>query len=373
METNGTVPASADQGSSGSEQGVPSIGDILRNSPFMKQLTDVERGSLPDDTSDAPAPGELDGDDDDVPPPSDGDGNAEDNDDDSIPEGDEGSEDSTDTQPTGELPTEDDIDWEYKVPVKVNGEVKHFTLEELRKGYATNQHLSGEGRKLGELRKQIEAERDEKLQEVVQLGTALHAQLESEEKGYASEYHAIKEKMEKAIEDGDGYEAKELKAQITEVQKKYWSARERKDELGTQIGARVAQAREEEQQKQLDHFNANIGKVMPDFNRDVAGQIRDFALAEGVPPALLDQLFDPNVIKFINDYRVLKTKTTTGAEKRKAAPVAKNVPTRKGTPEKAKQQQRDTDLRSRVFSGSSNRDDQLSYLKGISKLGSKLR
>lgn len=370
METNGTVPAQADQGSSASEQGIPNLGDILRNSPVLNQLNDIERGSLPELEEDAPAPGDSDRNDDDVPPPSDEHGNANDND--------EGSEEGTDDEDSKDtrsdsLPSDDDIDWAYKVPVKVDGEVKYFTLEELRKGYATNQHLSGEGRKLGELRKQIEAERDEKLQEVIQLGSTLHAQMESAEKNLAGQYHDLKERMEKAIEDGDGYEAKELKTQLTAVQKEYWSAREQKEALGAQVGEQVAKAQEEEQKQQLAHFNENIGKVLPKFDQKMAGDIRTFALKEGVPETLLNQLFDPHVIKFINDYRILKDKASTGAEKRKAAPVAKQIPVRKGTPERAKQQQRDTDLRSRVLSGEGDADSQMAFLRGLSKINSKLR
>ena len=370
METNGTVPAQADQGSSASEQGIPNLGDILRNSPVLNQFSEGERGSLPKLDEDAPAPEDSTGNDDDVPQPDDERGNA--NDDDEGSEEGNGGEDSKDTQ-GGDLPTDDDIDWAYKVPVKVDGEVKYFTLEELRKGYATNQHLSGEGRKLGELRKQIEAERDEKLQEVIQLGSTLHAQMESAEKSLAAQYHDIKEKMEKAIEDGDGYEAKELKTQLTEVQKEYWAAREQKDALGKQVGEQVAKAQAEEQERQLAYFNEHIGTVLPKFDQKMAGDIRTFALKEGVPEGLLNQLFDPHVIKFINDYRVLKEKSTTGAEKRKAAPVAKQVPTRKGAPEKVRQQRQDQDLRARVFSGEADADSQMAFLKGLSKINSKLR
>ena len=367
METNGTVPASADQGSSASEQGIPNLGDILRNSPVMKQLTAEE--SPPPKDEDAPAPGDSTGDDDDVPQPDDEHGNANDSDEGSE-EGDD-AEDSKDTQ-SSDLPTDDDIDWAYKVPVKVDGEVKYFTLEELRKGYATNQHLSGEGRKLGELRKQIEAERDEKLQEVIQLGSTLHAQMETTEKALAGQYHDIKERMEKAIEDGDGYEAKELKTQLTAVQKEYWAAREQKEALGKQVGEQVGKAQAEEQSRQLAYFNENIGKVLPKFDQKMAGDIRTFALKEGVPEGLLNQLFDPYVIKFINDYRELKTKATTGAEKRKAAPVSKQIPTKRGTPEKVRQQQRDNNLRSKVFSGDADSGDQLAFLRGLSKISSKL-
>ena len=82
-------------------------------------------------------------------------------------------EDDTSTQ-NSDLPSEDDIDWEYKVPVTVDGKTEYVTLEEIRKGYSTDQHLSQKGRELGELKKQIDQERTEKLQEIIQLGTVIN-------------------------------------------------------------------------------------------------------------------------------------------------------------------------------------------------------
>ena len=367
MAQNGTVTPTGDHGNSGAEHGIPDIGDILSGSAIMQRL----RGeSLPED-DDVPAPDDS-LDDDDVPNPDDGDGNAEDNDgDDSDTEGNDEA-DSKDTQ-GGDLPTEDDIDWEYKVPVKIDGKEEYFTLEELRKGYATQQHLSAKGRELGELRKQLETEKDEKLQEVVALSTSLHAQIEAEEKDYASQYHTIKEKMDKAVEDGDGYEAKELKAQLTEVQKKYWAARERKEELGANVSKHLEQAQQAQHEQLMEYFTTNIGKVMPEFTPEIGQQVREFALSEGIPEGLLNGIYEPTVIKLLNDYRVLKQKTAKGAEKRKEAPVSKHIPTRKGTPQKVRDERARQVVRERVFTDGGSKDDQLDFLKGISKIGSKLK
>ena len=194
MDVNGTVPTSVDHGNTQSEQTVPSLGDILKSSPMFDKLMG---NSTKED--DVPAPEDSAGhDENDVPNPADGDGIAND-DNGNVPNPDE--DDSNRDDSKGSLPTDDDIDWEYKVPVKIDGKVEYFTLEQLRKGYATEQSLSAKGRELGDERKQLEAERNEKLKELVDLGSVLHGQLEDTEKSLAAQYHSTREKMEEAIEN----------------------------------------------------------------------------------------------------------------------------------------------------------------------------
>ena len=362
MADNQTLPAQGD-GSYSAEQNVPNLTDILKSGPMWDK---IKPESLPDKDDGVPAPDDSQGNNDDVPNLGDGDGNASDNDSDVPAVGDETGEDSSDTQDTAGLDTEDDIDWEYKVPVKIDGEEKYFTLEELRKGYATNQHLSAEGRKLGEARKALEAERNEKLQEIVQLGTALHSQLEADETSLSTQYHSIKEQMEKAIEDGDGYEAKELKGKLSEVQKQYWDKKNQKTALEQQVGKQVSEAKEREAQSQLQYFQENIGKVMPNFTQETAVQIRDFALKEGLPEELLATIYEPKVIKVLHDYMTLKNKTSTGAQKRET--TTKTVPTKKGTPQKTREEQSQKQVRDKVLSGEGDAADQLAFLRGVSSL-----
>ena len=64
-------------------------------------------------------------------------------------------EDDDESTPDSDLLTEEDIDWDYKVPVKIDGVEEHLTLEELRKGYATDQSLSKKGNKISEQRERV--------------------------------------------------------------------------------------------------------------------------------------------------------------------------------------------------------------------------
>jgi len=138
-------------------------------------------------------------------------------------------EDDKSTQ-NADLPTEEDIDWEYQVPVTVDGKTEYVTLEEIRKGYSTDKHLSQKGRELGELKKQLETERTEKLQEIVTLGQVIHEELTAVETNLASQYHKLKSDIDKAREEGDTYTARELKEQLEATQEKYWTARNKREE-----------------------------------------------------------------------------------------------------------------------------------------------
>ena len=362
MADNQTLPDMGD-GNYTAGQNVPLPADILANSPMAKFFG----GSLPTEEDGVPAPDDSVEHDDDVPATTDGDGNAEGNVDDAPAEGEDvGEDEQVSTQDTTDFPAEADIDWEYKVPVKIDGKEEYFTLEELRKGYATAQHLSAKGRELGDMRKQLDAERTEKLQEIVQLGTTLFTQYEADESALAAQYHTIKEQMEKAIEDGDGFEAKELKVKLAEVQKNYWDKKTQKSELEASVQKQVTEAQQRVAEQNLAYFRENIAKVMPDFNQEKALQIREFALKEGIPTALLDSLYEPAAIKVLYDYMTLKNKSTTGAQKREV--TSKTVPTKKGTPQKTRQDTQKTQVRSKVLSGQGDSKDHLEFLKGLSNL-----
>lgn len=370
MATNGTVPAAADHGSLNAGQNGTNLGDLASISPMFAKLQAL--GNEDDSTNtdvNVPAPDDSEGNDDDVPNPTDGDGianNDNDEDDDNSEEDDADGDDSANS-----LPTDADIDWEYKVPVKIDGKEEYLTLEELRKGYATSQSLSAKGRELGDERKKLDSERNEKLQEVVALGSALHEQLESEEKNWATQYHTLKQKMDKAVEDGDGYEAKELKKQLEGAQKAYWDARKRKESVQENVGKHITEAQKQAHEANLKYFQENITTAIPGFDEKVGEAIRDFAVAEGIPEEILGQVYDPVLIKFINDYRLLKEKTTKGAAKRKEAPISKTTPSKKGTPAKVKNDRAKADLRGKVLLGEGNQRDELDFLKNISKLGSR--
>lgn len=350
------------------ELDVPSFDDILKNSPAA-EILGLSKEALPDDEEDdALTPGDKEESPENA---SDEPANKEGEDDQEESKEDTTDEDDTKSTQDAELPTEDDIDWTYKVPVTIDGKLEYYTLEEIRKGYATDQHLSQKGRELGDLRKQVELERTEKLDAIVKLGTQLHDKLSSQENSLAKDYHSTKAALEKARDDGDTYQARELKEKLATLQDQYWQVRNERESYDSSIAEKIAQQQQEQQQKLLEQFNKDIPSLIPEFSEKVATDIRTFAIKEGIPETLLDVIYDAKVIKFINDYRKLKQTVDAGSVKRKDTPT-KSIPTKKGTPAADRQKAAESNNRNKVLSGDSSQKDQLDFLKRISKVSQKL-
>jgi len=365
--------ASFDDGSYSADLEAKSLDDILRNSPAANLLGLPEKEeSLPEEDDSVPSP-EDSSEEEEAPQETD---DESENDLDEEEESSDSEEEKTDEDDTStqdaELPTEDDIDWEYKVPVTVDGKTEYVTLEEIRKGYSTDKHLSQKGRELGELRKQIEQEKTEKLKEVIELGQVIQQELTATETALAEEYHKLSKDIEKARDEGDSYTARELKEQREAVQEKYWKSRNKREEQAKAIASQFEAQMENERQELLKSYNERITTLVPDYSEKVAKSIREFAIQEGISEDLLGSIYDPQIVKFINDYRKLKTAKETGAVKRKAAPVVKSVPSKKGTPKSQKEQQAATNTRSKVLSGQGSKQDEIDFLKRISSVSKKL-
>lgn len=358
-----------DDMASSAELEAKSLGDILRNSPAAEFLN-LE--SLPDEDDVVPTPEESGEEEEEVPEenPEDAENDSDEEQDQEDSEEESADEDDESTQ-DADLPSEEDIDWEYKIPVTVDGKTEYVTLEEIRKGFATDQHLSQKGRELGELRKEIEAERDEKLKELVVVSTTLSGELMSAEQGLSAQYHEITKQIEKARDEGDTYTARELKEKQEQVQKEYWDARNKRENAGKVLEEQIQKIKAEEQQNLLNQFSAEIQELIPGFNEKTATSIRQFAIDEGIPEELLESVYSAKVVKFIDEFRRLKTASTKGAAKRKSAPTTKAIPIKKGKTQNARDKAKQKDTRSKVLSGSASEDEQLDFLKSISTVSRK--
>jgi hypothetical protein len=361
---------SFDDGSNSADLEVKSLDDILRNSPAA-ELLGLNKESLPEEGDDVPSPDEVSEEEAQEENDTESENDLDEEEESSDSEEDNTAEDDTSTQ-NADLPSEEDIDWEYRVPVTVDGKTEYVTLEEIRKGYSTDKHLSQKGRELGELKKQIDQERTEKLQEIIQLGTVINEELTAVETSLAQQYHKVKGEIDKAREEGDTYTARELKEQLEDVQEKYWKARNKREEQTKAVVEQIQAQQIEQQQVLLRQYEENIVTLIPDYSEKVAKSIREFAIKEGIPEQLLEAVYDPNVVKFINDYRKLKTAKETGEVKRKASPNVKSIPSKKGTPTSQKEKQAVNQNRSKVLSGQGSKQDELDFLKRISSVSKKL-
>jgi hypothetical protein len=346
--------------------------DILRNSPAaaLLGLTKDEDEDSTEDSSDVPNPRDEEQD---TPEEGSTDG---DTDGEEQTEGEEteeeGKDDEQDSTEEADLPSEEDIDWEYKIPVTINGKTEHKTLEEIRKGFATDQSLSQKGRELGDERKKLDQERTEKLQDLVTIGSVLHEDMTEQETALSQNYAGLKAKYEEAKKAGDRIQATDLKEQMEEVQESYWTIRNKREDRVKKVVEKIQAQSAEQQQKLIETFSTEIKTVLPEFNDKLAKSIREFALKEGIPAELLNVIYSAPVIKALNEFRKLREASSKGSTKRTAQPIKKVTPAKKATPIAQKVKKAVQAQRSRVLSGQGSEQDGLDFLKRISSVAKKM-
>lgn len=260
--------------------------------------------------------------------------------------------------------TLEDLDLDAQVIVKIDGEEVPVSFSDLIKGYSTEQSLSAKGRELGEARKELEAEREAQIAEINKIGQASAAVLLSDEQNYAKQYHDLEAKVKEARDNGDTYELSELKDQREQAQQNYWNARRKREAIINQMEEQQAAVYEKQWVESLDYFNNTITEYIPDFNEDVASDIRAFALEEGIAEEIVDTIVDPVLVKFVNDYRILKQGVAKGEAKRKVAP-SKKIPTKKAKSPTKKKADQDAMIKARAFKQDASQDDQMAFLKQL--------
>jgi hypothetical protein len=156
----------------------------------------------------------------------------------------------------------------------------------------------------------------------------------------------------------------ELKDKREQAQKNYWQARNGREQLVKQVQSQVQEQSTKQWNEQLEVFNKAIPDMIPDFNEKTAKAIREFAIAEGIQPEILDTIIDPVIVKFVDDYRRLKQGVTKGSVKRKNT-VVKKAPIRKVKTKSQKKLDNETKVRQRAFAKDSSNDDQMEFLRGL--------
>jgi FtsZ-binding cell division protein ZapB len=253
---------------------------------------------------------------------------------------------------------------EAQVLVKIDGEEVAVSFSDLIKGYSTEQHLSNKGRELGDARKEMEAEYNDKAGQIQAMSQASAAILYSAEQSYSKEYHDIEAKIQTARDEGDTYEVNELKDKREQVQKQYWEARNQREGMVEAVQKQAEEQTAKAWQEQLNHFQETIPTMIPDFNEETALAIREFAEGEGISSELLDTVVDPSIVKFVDDYRRLKQGVTKGQAKRKTTTV-KKAPIKKAKTRTQKQVDEAERVRQRALSEDSSNEDQMAFLRSM--------
>ena len=354
-----------------STESLPGMDDVQNSGPTEQELLDAVLGSSPlmaEAAIDVPLPAEEE----EYEDPVESDEEVEDPESEEVvsedveEEVEEDAEDEhveDDTSTQSDVYTADDLDLDAQVSIKIDGEEVAVSFGDLIKGYSTEQSLSAKGRELGEARKAIEEERNEKLQELNGLMTGANAMMQQTEQTLAKQYHDIEAQIAKARADGDTFELGELKDKRELAQQRYWQARNHREGIVKQAATQYQQVQDQQFQAKLNHFSEVIPTLIPDFDESVASDIRNFALSEGIGQEFLDSITDPGIVKFVDDYRRLKQNVSKGKAKRKAAPAKKAVPAKKATPAKKKADDKAKMVKARAFREDASKDDQMDFLR----------
>ena len=276
-------------------------------------------------------------------------------------EGEDAAEEAATEEP--EIYSSEDLDLDAKVKVKVDGEELDVSFGDLLKGYQTDAHLSKKGRELGEAQKALDAEREAKLKEVTELSSAMAGMLSGQEQALAKEYNDLEAQIEKARKDGDTFEMNELKDKRELAQKNYWTARKQREGMQAAVKKQQEEVIQKQWQQEIEYFQKEIPTLIPDFNEKVADEIRKFALDEGISPEVLNQITDPKIVKFVDDYRRLKTGVTKGTAKRKAIPTKKALPTKKSPPAQKKAEDKAKMVKARAMKENATAEDHMNFLR----------
>lgn len=280
--------------------------------------------------------------------------------------------DETDATSEASLPVEDDIDWNYKIPVKVNGKVEYKTLEEVRNGFVQSTDSTAQAAKAEATRKELAAEREEKLASVTQLGALFFKELMTAEKSIQEDYTEVMKKIQEARQTNDSFALNDLKDKKEVLQERFNALRAKREAAAKAIAAETKKAADDRKSALLSQFQVDIATDLPGFNEELGIKIRDFAIKEGIPEAMLEEVYSAKVVKFINDYRLLKAKQTVGETKRKQTPASKGVPLKQAPRRNLAGIKQQAALRERVMSGNGNEGDELAYLASLSRINMKL-
>jgi len=260
------------------------------------------------------------------------------------------SEDATQEDDTDEL-DDSEIDMDFSVPVKIDGENSTVTMAELITNYQTKQHQSKKGDELAKQTKELADAKEESM-----MYANINAQLlGNEDEKDLNILKGLQEKVDKAY-DEDDYDAGKLNRQLDKAKEEYSKRKGNRDSIMQTMGNKMQGQQVEAFNQQVESFKTEIPNLVPDWSEEVALKNREFALSLGLGEQLVDSIVDPTVVAVIDGYRRLKESTSKGAIKRKKVAV-KRVPTKKPVSKTTKKENRVDQSRQRVSKGKGTEND----------------
>lgn len=272
--------------------------------------------------------------------------------DDNIEDEEEEEDESEDATQQSESDDLGEIDMDFNVPVKVDGEEFEVTMEELVANYQTKQSQSKKGDELAEQAKILNETREQ-----AEIYARVNAELlQREDVKDQSVLKHLQAQVDKAF-DEDDFEASKLNNKLTKAKEEYASRKLSRDNLLQGMSQQLGQQQEEQFAAQVEHFNEVVPDLIPDWSEEVAMANRKFALNIGLDENMVDTIVDPMMIKAIDSFRRLSENSDKGTAKRKKTPV-KRVPTKKPVAAKNKKSNKVDAARKNVSKGRASEKDQ---------------
>ena len=276
-------------------------------------------------------------------------------------EGEEQEEETEESEDDGEDLPEDDsegdseLDLDYLVPVKIDGEESEVTMQELIRGYQTAAHANKKSIDASEQLKVAQALAQESTALKEENAKLLSTTVDAEERQLA----AYDRKIQQLIADDDMYElpkwqeARRVKAREIQESKKEASRleNEAKEEKQKTEDANLQAYKEQA----VDELNSKIPGWEKTYDEVVNWAVKDLGLA-----AFAD-VVDPSVIALMYDYKTLKDGQKSAVTKRKKAPV-KSVKAKKSVDKNAKVKEKADNLRKKVLQGGATENQQDEFL-----------
>jgi hypothetical protein len=283
--------------------------------------------------------------------------NVDEDEDDTTEDTDEDEDDDESTQDAeAEEEEEGELDMEYKVPVKINGEESEVSLEELVKGYQTNQSQTKKGQELAEQAKELKAEQEK---------SSLYEKINKDLLGQQDErdlalLNSRKEVMDQVAKgeyvEGVDDDLATLQYKYKSLEDEYNRRKGERTELISKMDENSKEQAQSEMKEKFEEFQKEIPNLIPDWSQEVAQENYKFAVEQGIPEAFVATITDPIIAKFIDDYRRLKSSASKGAIKRKKVPV-KKVPTKKPVSKNIKKKGKTDEARTRLGKGKGSDKD----------------
>ena len=283
--------------------------------------------------------------------------------DDSTDEGEEEEDESEDATQESESSELDEIDMDFRVPVKVDGKDSEVSMEELVANYQTKQSQSKKGDELAAQTKELQATREQ-----AEIYARVNAELlQREDAKDISVLKHLQSQVDKAFEEDD-YQASKLNNKLGKAKEEYSSRKASRDNLMQGMVGTMNQQYQEQFTKQVQYFNEVVQDLIPDWSEDIAISNREFALSIGLDERMVDTMTNPAMVKAIDGYRRLSENSDKGTAKRKQTPV-KRVPTKKPSSAKTKKSNRVDEARARTKKGkATSKDEALLFDNAIDSL-----